>query len=71
MNNCNICGAEVNLLTGGCALQIAVCREHNANLLNLSYCADCYKNLIEAPLKKLSDAGCMDLILSDEEANND
>lgn len=32
---CNICGAEVDYITGGCALQFTFCRKHDTTLSNI------------------------------------
>lgn len=43
MNKCEICGKEVDFAAGGCALMMAVCRKHTVNLINHSYCSECYE----------------------------
>lgn len=58
---CNICGAEVNYFTGGCALQFAFCRKHDITLSNISFCAECYKNLLADKWKAFVDAGCLEV----------
>ncbi len=55
VNNCQICGNEVDIASGGCALMVAFCRNHSTNLSNISVCNDCYDNLVKRHIKGLSD----------------
>ena len=71
MNKCELCGKEVDFVAGGCALMMAVCRKHNTNLINQSYCAECYDQFLADPLHELADKACLNLILEDgEETEN-
>lgn len=54
---CNLCGAEVDFANGGAALLMAFCRGHSTTLTNVSYCAECYKNMMDEDLRRLS-ANC-------------
>lgn len=58
---CNICGAEVDYLGGGCALQFAFCRKHSTTLSNISFCRDCYSNLLKDKFKAFVEAACLDV----------
>lgn len=58
---CNICGAEVDYFTGGCALQMAFCRKHDTTLTNISFCAECYGNLLKNKFKAFADAACIEI----------
>ena len=59
MNECQLCKKEVDVNDGGCALMIAFCRNHSTNLSNISFCRDCYKVLLQEPIRKLADAACL------------
>lgn len=67
MNKCEICGKEVDFVAGGCALMMAVCRKHNTNLINQSYCAECYDQFLADPLHELARKAALNLILEDVE----
>lgn len=61
IHNCNICGAEVDYMSGGCALQFAFCRKHDTTLSNISFCAECYKALLADKWKAFVDAACLEV----------
>lgn len=65
-NGCNICGNEVDFEKGGAALMLAFCHKHTTNLINVSFCADCYHALLEQNLKKLADGACLNMTFEDE-----
>ena len=54
VNNCHKCGAKVDVNNGGCAMMIAFCRNHTTNLINLSFCRDCYDTFIDHNLRNLN-----------------
>lgn len=58
---CGICGREVDYLGGGCALMMAFCRKHDITLSNVSYCAECYDNLLKGKFKAFVDAACLEI----------
>lgn len=60
MNECQLCKGEVDVNDGGCALMVAFCRNHSTNLSNISFCRDCYKALLQEPIRKLADAACLE-----------
>lgn len=60
MNECQICKKEVDVNNGGCALMVAFCRNHSTNLTNISFCRDCYKALLQEPIRRLADAACVE-----------
>ena len=60
MNECQLCKKEVDVNNGGCALMVAFCRNHSTNLSNISFCRDCYKALLQEPIRKLADAACLE-----------
>lgn len=65
-NDCNLCHKEVNFEEGGCALQLAFCRGHSTTLTNISFCGECFKALLEKPLKNLADSACITIDFGDE-----
>lgn len=70
MNGCNICGEEVDVNNGGCAIMLAFCRNHSTTLTNVSFCRDCYYLLIEDHLKKLNENARLHINFGKEEAND-
>lgn len=60
LNECQLCGKAADINDGGCALMIALCRNHSANLTNVSFCSACYSALLKEPIKKLADAACVE-----------
>lgn len=60
MNECQLCKNEVDVNDGGCALMVAFCRNHSTNLTNISFCRDCYKALLQEPIRRLADAACVE-----------
>lgn len=60
MNECQLCKKEVDINDGGCALMVAFCRNHSTNLTNISFCRDCYKALLQEPIRRLADAACVE-----------
>lgn len=60
MNECQLCKKEVDVNNGGCALMVAFCRNHSTNLSNISFCRDCYKALLQEPIRRLADAACVE-----------
>lgn len=60
MNECQICKKEVDVNNGGCALMVTFCRNHSTNLTNISFCRDCYKALLQEPIRRLADAACVE-----------
>lgn len=63
---CHMCGKEVDVINGGCAMMIAFCRKHTTNLINTSYCHDCYKTFIAYDLKNLNEVAKLGIIFGDE-----
>lgn len=59
-NECQLCKKEVDVNDGGCALMVAFCRNHSTNLTNISFCRDCYKALLQEPIRRLADAACVE-----------
>lgn len=62
MNECQLCKKEVDVNNGGCALMVAFCRNHSTNLSNISFCRDCYKALLQEPIRRLADAACVEWV---------
>lgn len=62
LHNCNICGKPASVGDGGCALQMAFIRKGSTTLTNISFCAECYDNLLREKLKAFVDAANMDVI---------
>ena len=60
MNEGQLCKKEVDVNNGGCSLMVAFCRNHSTNLSNISFCRDCYKALLQEPIRKLADAACLE-----------
>lgn len=63
---CNICDGEVDFKAGGAALMMAFCDEHSTTLSNMSYCAECYKMLVDKPLRILNDKACLNIPFKEE-----
>lgn len=55
--DCNCCGKEVDVTSGGAALMMAFCHNHTTTLTNVAFCAECYKALMEEDIKRLN-ANC-------------
>lgn len=60
MNECQLCKKEVDVNNGGCALMVAFCRNNSTNLSTISFCRDCYKALLQEPIRRLADAACVE-----------
>lgn len=67
LNRCQICGKEVDVNNGGCALMVAFCRNCSTNLTNIGFCGECYNALLKEPIKKLADAACVEWYGIDDE----
>ena len=67
MNNCQLCNKEVDINDGGCALMIAFCRNHSANLSNVCFCKGCYNALLKEPIRALANAACVEWFGIDDE----
>lgn len=65
-NKCNICGGEVSYQDGGVALMMAFCIKNTTNLINLSFCNECYNVLLEKPMHDLNTAGGLNINFQDE-----
>lgn len=66
MNNCKLCGAKVDVNGGGAAIMIAFCVRHTTNMINLSYCKDCYDVIVKKRLKALDDAAELGMYFEEE-----
>ena len=64
--NCNCCGAEVDIVNGGCALLMAFCRKHTTTLTNIALCRDCYEALIDEDLRKLNVNAGLGIVFDDD-----
>lgn len=74
MSRCKICGAEVDVNGGGAAIMMAFCVRHTTNMINLSYCKDCYEIIVKKRLKALDDAAELNMYFeegSEEEGNGE
>lgn len=60
---CDICGGAVDFDGGGAALMMAFCYDHSTTMTNYSYCAECYKALVEKPLMVLSEKAGLNIPL--------
>lgn len=63
---CEICGKKSDILNGGCAIMLTFCRRHSTNLMNVSYCADCYNALLKEKFKTFADSACLDIVDIDD-----
>ena len=61
LKNCNICGKPASIDNGGCVLQMAFIRKWSTTLTNISFCAECYDNLLREKFKAFVDAANMDV----------
>lgn len=61
LHNCNICGKSVNIFDGGCAMQMTFIRKGSTTLTNISFCAECYDNLLREKFKAFVDAAHMEV----------
>jgi len=64
---CNLCDGDVDITSGGCAIMMAFCRKHTTNLINVSFCSECYEKFLAEPMRILNDAASLNIILDDEE----
>lgn len=64
-NKCNICNNEIDFQNGGAALMMAFCHKHTTNMINVSFCADCYKALLEKPLREMAYSCCLNIDFGD------
>lgn len=64
--NCHKCGKEVDVNAGGCAMMIAFCRNHTTNLINLSFCRDCYDKFIDYDLRNLNVVADLGILFGDD-----
>lgn len=55
VNKCNKCRKEVDVNNGGCAIMLAFCHNHSTNLINVSFCSDCYDELVDKELRVLNE----------------
>lgn len=55
---CEVCGKEdINIHSdGGCAVMMAFCIGHDANLLNNAFCNECAEALVIPHIKAYADA---------------
>ena len=67
MNKCNLCGREVDVIDGGCALMMAFCYKHTTNLINLSFCGDCYNAFLDKHLRAINEDACLNINFGDME----
>ena len=61
LHNCNICGKPASIDNGGCAMQMAFIRKGATTLTNVSFCAECYDNLLREKFKAFVDAANMEV----------
>lgn len=67
VNLCHKCNKEVDVNNGGCAIMLAFCRNHTTNLINLSYCHDCYNTFVDHDLRNLNAVANLGLIFGDKD----
>ena len=70
IKGCNICGHEVKVEDGGCALMMAFCRRHTTNLINLAFCKSCYEMFLEEPLHLLNKNAMLNIVFGDEDGGD-
>ena len=63
---CKRCKKEVDVNNGGCAIMLAFCRNHNTNLINVSFCADCYKKYVNSYIHMLDTNAKLGIVFGDE-----
>lgn len=61
LHNCNICGKPASIYNGGCAMQMAFIRKGSTTLTNVSFCAECYDDLLREKFKAFVDAANMEV----------
>ena len=66
LHACNICGKNVDVNNGGCALMMAFCRKDTTNLINVSFCADCYNRFVKEHFEALNEDACMCMDFGEE-----
>lgn len=71
MNKCNLCNREVDINDGGCALMMAFCRQHTTNLINISFCKDCYNAFLDKHLRAMNYDACLNIDFGDEDGEAD
>lgn len=67
INNCCICGEEIDYENGSAALMLAFCYNHSTTLTNVSFCGECYKKFIKKPLAMISERAGMDIPTGEDE----
>lgn len=71
MNTCNLCKREVDINDGGCALMMAFCRKHTTNLINISFCKDCYNAFLDRHMRAMNEDACLNISFDDGEGKAD
>ena len=71
IGNCQLCGKNVDMDNGGCALMITFCRNHSTNLADISYCNDCYNEILKKPVQILAYAACLEWLGVDDESEEE
>lgn len=67
VDNCCICGGELDYDNGSAALMLAFCYNHAITLTNVSFCGECYKRFIQKPLAMMSEGAGMNIPTGEDE----
>ena len=67
MKGCNFCNREIDILDGGCALMMAFCRKHTINLINVSFCKDCYNAFLDKHMRAMNEDARLSIDFGDAE----
>ena len=70
VKSCIVCGRDVDVNNGGCAMQITLCINHIVNMSNIALCSGCYAK-VENDFQTLNQKANLGLVFDEGEVNDE